>query len=104
MHQPGWAAAVLDGLLLVDQLNVANAYGCELLARRLYGFEFVFANCTARDHWKSKARWKMLEVYDASALDRAGPRVGSADAEARKALEVEASFAKWLAKAPAPDS
>ena len=97
-------AAVLDGLLLVDQLNVANAYGCELLARRLYGFELVFANCTARDHWKRKARWKMLEVYDASALDRAGPRVGSADAEARKALEVEASFAKWLAKAPAPDS
>jgi hypothetical protein len=94
-------AAILDALLLVDEINVSNSYACELLARRCYGFELVFADCNSRDQWKSKAKYKLLDVYDASALDRAGPRVGAADVEARKALETEASFNKWLAKAPA---
>ena len=100
-HEVLFHAAVLDGLLMVDEINVSNSYACELLARRCYGFELVYADCHSRDQWKSKAKMKMLDVYDASSLDRAGPRVGAADLEARKALEVEASFNKWLAKAPA---
>ena len=96
----------IDEMLMYDGFDVINSAGVEILARRCYALELVFEDCKFEHDWKvkdpknSKAKLQVFEKYDATAMMKNSVRVPEADATVKKQLELEAQYAKHLAKAP----
>ena len=96
----------IDEMLMYDGFDVINSAGVEILARRCYALELVFEDCKFEHDWKvkdpknSKAKLQVFEKYDATAMMKNSVRVPEADATVKKQLELEAQYAKYLAKAP----
>ena len=96
----------IDEMLMYDGFDVINSAGVEILARRCYALELVFEDCKFEHDWKvkdpknSKAKLQVFEKYDATAMMKNSVRVPEADATVKKQPELEAQYAKYLAKAP----
>ena len=96
----------IDEMLMYDGFDVISSAGVEILARRCYALELVFEDCRFEHDWKvkdpknSKAKLQVFEKYDATAMMKNSVRVPEADATVKKQLELEAQYAKYLAKAP----
>ena len=96
----------IDEMLMYDGFDVINSAGVGILARRCYALELVFEDCKFEHDWKvkdpknSKAKLQVFEKYDATAMMKNSVRVPEADATVKKQLELEAQYAKYLAKAP----
>ena len=96
----------IDEMLMYDGVDVINSAGVEILARRCYALELVFEDCKTDQDWRAKdpknlkSKLQIFEKYDVTAMMKNGLRVPEADATVKKQLELEAQYAKYLAKAP----
>ena len=94
----------VDEALLYDVVDILDSAAFEVIARRCYALEKVFAKCRTENDWKDlnskkKARMYLLEEYDLVAIMAAEVKAPEADQTVKKELEVKAQFEKFLRKA-----
>ena len=95
----------VDEALLYDGVDILNSAAFEVIARRCYALEKVFAKCRTENDWKNsdskknKARMYLLDEYDLVAIMAAEVKAPEADQTVKKELEVKAQFEKFLRKA-----
>ena len=97
--------AVMDELILYDDVDVINSVGVEMMARRCYGLEQAFLDVDDEKDWRGdrkslKVKWGLVDEYDVLRAG-AGAVAPRAEERVRKEQERRANKAKWELKSAA---
>jgi hypothetical protein len=101
-------AAILDSQVASND-DFINSRACELICRRIYGYQRAFdavktqadwkqPKGSAASKWKSKVRWDLLPEIDLEALDGEDAIIQPMERDLQKRLEKKALMHKYLAK------
>jgi len=94
--------AIVDDGLLYDGFNVCDSAAFEIIARRCYGIERAYGECTKPEHWKSadhtvrRTQMRLLSKFDVVENMHGGYRDAAAEARVQKELSHEAQMSKHL--------
>ena len=92
--------AVVDQLLLFDDVDVVNSSGAEILLRRCYGLERVFEDVHCEADWvdseTSKMKPWLLERYDATSLLGRALRIPAVEKTVLRETRRRSQFDKCL--------
>ena len=106
---------IIDRLVKEPSTQMVNLPAVEVILRKMYGLIKAFEPVKeekdwkrpqgqARQKWRSKVRWDLLNEYDIASLQKSEWEIEEADAEIQEKLKKRATLVKHLGDLGAPSA